>query len=270
MLQRELVGRHRMPLVFGPTAGPRQGADGETYDYGNAPRDTVTISFLTDCEPLERLMPPCCQLDGDPVVTVEHVELREIEWLAGRSYRILGIKYPVLYRGPDEAARGPFLSVLWENLAEPIISGREELGFAKLYCELPPPRILRGAYHYTAVWDGHEFVRLTLRDFIDADPSKAAAVDGVLHHRYLPRVARTGETEVEQMVITPAGGVAARYESFQRATGTVEFVRSSWEQLPTMFHIVNILADLPIREYRGATIAKTRGTKDLSDQRILR
>jgi hypothetical protein len=24
--------RHRMPVVFGPTTGPRQGPDGQTYD----------------------------------------------------------------------------------------------------------------------------------------------------------------------------------------------------------------------------------------------
>ena len=40
--------------------------------------------------------------------------------------------------------------------------------------------------------------------------------------------------------------------------------------MPTQYNIVNTLYDLEIREYRGASVTKTAGHKDLSDQRILR
>ncbi|SED97628.1 hypothetical protein SAMN05443249_6095, partial [Beijerinckia sp. 28-YEA-48] len=69
---------------------------------------------------------------------------------------------------------------------------------------------------------------------------------------------------------TPAGGASVQHDRFQLGKGCVEFVRSAWEQLPTMFHIINALADLPVIEQRGATLAETRGAKDLSDQRRLR
>ena len=36
-----------------------------------------------------------------------------------------------------------------------------------------------------------------------------------------------------------------------------------------MAHIVNILAELPQIEPRGATLLETRGAKDLSDQKAL-
>ena len=52
--------------------------------------------------------------------------------------------------------------------------------------------------------------------------------------------------------------------------GTVQFHRAIWEDLPTMFHIVNAFHELEIQEYRGASMTKTVGGKDLSDQRILR
>lgn len=265
------VGRRRMPVVFGPTCGPRQGPDGEAYDYADAPRTTASVSFLTDAAAIERLLPPRCKLHGEPVVTVEHVELRELEWLAGRSYSLLGIKFPVLYTG-EEQLEASFLSVLWENRPEPILSGREELGFAKLYCELPQPRVLRGKRHYSAVWDGHEFIRMTFADLEEAPPPPppSGSFSGVLHHRYLPRVAKDAAREVEQMVLTPAGGAVIHYDRVLRGVGSVEFVRSEWAQLPTMFHIVNALADLPQIESRGASIIDSRGTKDLSDQRVLR
>jgi hypothetical protein len=71
-------------------------------------------------------------------------------------------------------------------------------------------------------------------------------------------------------VLTPAGGFAHHIEKFQCGRGSVEFVRSTWEQLPTLHHIVNQLADLPQLESRGATWSRGRGAKDLSDQRVLR
>ncbi|WP_271146007.1 acetoacetate decarboxylase family protein [Brevundimonas sp. NIBR10] len=259
-----------MPVVFGPTCGPRQGPDGELYDYADAPRTTVTMSFLTQASALEAYLPPFCVLDGEPVVTVEHIELRDLEWLAGRTYSLLGVKYPVRYAGPSESVRGPFYAVLWENRPEPILSGREELGFAKLYCELPAPRVLRGRRQWAAVWDGHTFIELSVDNLRDAVPPAAnPAIDGVIHHRYLPRVSATSEAEIEQMVLTPAGGATVRYESYQRGDAEVRFLPSTWEQLPTMFHIVNALAALPVLESRGASIAVTRGGKDLSDQRVL-
>lgn len=214
-------------------------------------------------------MPPQCVLDGEPVVTIEHIQLREVNWLAGRGYNILGVKFPVVYQGRAETARGAFLAVLWENMAEPILTGREELGYAKLYCDLPPPAETEDAVYYSASWDGHEFARLTLDGLEDAEPARAPDTDGVIHHRYLPSLRSIGGADVDEMVITPAGGYESRLERFRRGHGNVAFIRSTWAQMPTMYHIVNRLADWPVLEARDAWVAETRGTKDLSDQRVL-
>jgi hypothetical protein len=40
--------------------------------------------------------------------------------------------------------------------------------------------------------------------------------------------------------------------------------------MPSQYNIVNALADLEIKEYRGASITRTVGGKDLGDVRILR
>ena len=39
--------------------------------------------------------------------------------------------------------------------------------------------------------------------------------------------------------------------------------------MPTQYNIVNAFAALPIVEYRNASVTKSVGAKDLSDQRIL-
>jgi hypothetical protein len=261
--------RHRMPVVFGPSTGPRQGPNGEGYDYSDSPRTTAGVSFLTQVESLRALLPPGCRLDGEPLVTVEHTELRELEWLAGRGYSMFGVRFPVIFEGSKDQVRGPFLAVLWENRPEPIMSGREELGFAKLYCELPIPRVTRNDQAWVAAWDNHIFATLKLTDLRDASPTAPAVrVDGMLHHRYLPRLGEPGHAEVEQMVISPASA-KMRIQSYREGTPSIEFVRSTWEQLPTMHRIVNMLADLPIVEMRSGWLAETRGGGDLSDQRPL-
>ncbi|MET4803837.1 acetoacetate decarboxylase family protein [Bradyrhizobium sp. LB11.1] len=269
---KELIDRrkrHRMPVVFGPTVGPRQGPDGQAYDYSESPRASVAVSFLSEADALTQLLPPGCRLDGEPIVTVERSDLLEVEWLAGRAYSMLAIKFPVAFEGERDCVRGPFLSVLWENRPEPIISGREELGFAKLYCELPPPRAVGGVYEWSALWDGHEFLRLGLSDLADADPPPPTLpIDGTLHHRYLPGLSEPGLADLEQIVMSPSGA-RVRTISYRKGKPSIAFVRSTWEQLPTMYHIVNALADLPIKEMRAGCLAETRGASDFSNQRVL-
>ncbi len=208
---------YRMPYGFGPTAGPRQGPDGERFDWTASPRrQAVAVSFLTDAAALDALLPPGFSLAGDPVVTVEIQRFTELEWLAGRGYNTLGVRFPATFQGEADRATGSFLSVLWENLADPILSGRDELGFAKLYADLPEPRVFRGTEHYEAGWLGHRFLELAVSDLRDvpSGPQPVAGLpgpsDGTLHYKYIPRTGAWGEAEVAQACLTPAAGSAAR------------------------------------------------------------
>jgi hypothetical protein len=49
---------------------------------------------------------------------------------------------------------------MWENLADPIITGREEIGHPKLYAEIPELRIVQGAHHCAASWMGFKFLEM--------------------------------------------------------------------------------------------------------------
>jgi hypothetical protein len=262
--------RYRMPVMFGPSISPRQGPGGVRYDSSQAPKTLVTATFLTDELSLEPLLPPGFSLRGEPTVTIEFTYFTKLEWLAGRGYNTLGVKIPVRYGGRRDSAAGMLLLVLWENMPEPIITGREELGFAKLYCEIPAARIIRGAEHYSARWDGHEFIRLTLSQLSDAAaPPSPSGIDGLLHYRYVPKVGAPGEADCEHAVLTPFGGAPLITDRYRTASATLECVHSTWEQVPTMYMVINALAAFPLREFRSASIAEQRGGKDLSDQRAL-
>ena len=78
------------------------------------------------------------------------------------------------------------------------------------------------------------------------------------------------QADAAYAVLTPAATPNRRVLQRQVGAGRLQFHRARWEDLPTQYNIVNALADLEIREYRGASLTKTVGGKDLSDQRILR
>ena len=72
--------------------------------------------------------------------------------------------------------------MLWENLCDPILTGREQLGFSKIYCELPEPVALRGDTHCIASWLGFKFMDMKLTNMeqvtLDPDPAPAAPASG--------------------------------------------------------------------------------------------
>ncbi len=268
---------YRMPTHFGPRTGPRRGPDGRGFDCVNSPKSlSHSVSYLTRAESVEALLPPRFSLNGEPVVTISATYMKEIDWLAGRGYNTLGASVPVSYSGQVDQVTGSLLLVLWENLADPILTGREELGFSKIYCELPEPVVYDGAARCVGSWLGFRFLDLTVRDLTElseadiADSGAKASGDGTLHYKYMPRTGEWGAADVECAVLTPAHTPNRRVLAMWRGQGSVAWHRARWEDMPTQYNIVNGLADLDILEYRGAVVTKTVGGKDLSDQRILK
>jgi len=277
---------YRMPTHFGPATGPRKGPDRKAFDWTNGPRNTaLTVSFLSKREQMQKLLPPGFTVAGEPVVSVTMTYMTEIPWLAGRGYNTLGVSFPVEFNGRQDKAAGTFLLILWENLTDPIITGREELGFSKLYAELPPARMFADTARVTASWLEFPFLDMEITGLTQAQVPAAAApagtngtsrtngteiLRGQMHWKYMPRTGEWGKADASYAVITPAGGSAARTLERWTGKGTVKFHRARWEDMPTQYMVVNAFADLDVVEFRGATITKSVGGKDLSDQRILR
>ena len=284
---------YMMPTYFGPAPGPRQGPEGGGFDCRDTPLATsYSVSFLTRAEQLDALLPPGFRLDGEPVVTVTVTYLTEIEWLAGRGYNTLGVSFPAEYQGRRDRARGPFLAVLWENLADPILTGREQLGFSKIYCGIPPAVVLKGETRCAAEWLGFTFMDMCLTDMEtapaaeieervvedktpvekdkdDASEGNHPLLAGTLHYKYIPRTGEWGRADAEYAVLTPSAAPNRKVTAQWNGKGRVRFHRAAWQDLPTQYHIVNAFEELEQVAFRGASIVETVGGKDLSDQRIL-
>lgn len=267
---------YRMPTHFGPSLGPRQGEAGRKFANVDSPKVTArSVSFLTNREQLIPLLPEGFELVAEPVVTVEITYITEIEWLAGRGYNTLGVSFPVVFNGKKDHGVGSFLVVLWENLTDPILTGREELGFSKIYCEIPEPRIYQGLTHCTAGWMDFKFMDLKIWNLRQLPTEETTAQiskqsgDGILHYKYLPKTGDWGKPDIAYVTLTPSANPNQVVKEVWQGEGIVQFHKATWEDLPTMFHIVNAFYDLEIKEYRGAKVLRTIGGKDLSDQRIL-
>lgn len=271
---------YRMPTHFGPTPGPRQLPEGQHLDPTQNPkRLAINVSFLSEREALDALLPPgfATPEDAEPIVTAEIQYLKEIDWLAGRGYNTLGVKFPAVYKGKAGSVPGAFLAVLWENLADPILSGRDELGFNKIWCEIPEPVVHAGRHRFSGNWLGHPFFEMELWDltpgsltFAGAAPATPPGSQGMLHYKYVPRTGRPGEVDAAYTTLTPSANPNVKIQERLDGQGRFAFRTSRWEDLPTQYHVVNAFAALPLKEFRGASIIRSFGGKDFGDQTILR
>ena len=269
---------YRMPTHFGPSLGPRQGLGGRRYDCIDTSNSILfQATFKADKAQLEELLPPGFTVREPYTVTFCFDYISNIEWLAGRGYNTFGVSIPATYHGSTNTVHGELLLVLWESKADPIITGREDLGFSKIYCEIPEPQYLGNTVICRASWDGFEFASLTLSGLVETKsedlPTASANTEpsaGKLHYKYIPKTGCPGESDAEYITLTPAGWPNVKVEQVKQADiATQVFNRATWEQLPTLINIVNTLSELTLGECTQATMTQSRGTKDLSDQRIL-
>ena len=123
-----LKPQYRMPRVFGALPGPRNVPKDKQNLPNNESELVVAVNALTDAKLLQELLPPDCTLDGEPLLTVSMTFKSNIGWLAGRGYSILRTSFRIAYESKTHGRlTGNFIPVLWENLADPIMTGREEL-----------------------------------------------------------------------------------------------------------------------------------------------
>ncbi len=266
---------YRMPTHFGPSLGPRQGLNGRRYPCTDSPKaTTIRAAFEARASQLEKYLPPGFLLRTPNLIYLTFCYATNIEWLAGRGYNTFGVSIPASYRGQHDSVDGDLLLVLWENMADPIITGREDLGFSKVYCEIPEPQFSGGNVICRASWDGCQFAMLRLTGLKEVDTEdlpKGPRSEGILHFKYIPKTGCMGEADAAYPVITPEGNTNMTcHDAMIASSAQQNFSTSTWEELPTLIHIVDALSSLDIGECIEATVMQSTGAKDLSDQRILR
>lgn len=259
---------YRMPVGFGPAPGPRNLPASQRHRRFDKKATSLTLSAVTEAGPLAALLPVRMRLVGEPRVEIVVTLLSEIGWLAGRGYNIIMVRIPARWDGEEQIA-GHFVPVVWENMADPILTGREELGWPKIFADIPQPDDTGSRLSGVARWDSFEFLRFAAEDLKHASVPNMTP-EPMMFRKYIPRTGEWGTADVDQMTVVEPGPPTAEIRSCQVGSGRFSFVPARWEDMPTQYPIVNALAALPLRDFGPAVRLDTAGGTDVSGQRILR
>jgi len=269
--------RYRMPSHFGPAPGPRNVPADVIIDHASYPLTTVvTVQFPTEAAALEALMPEGFALGGDPVVSFDFGYMKQIPWLAGRGYSICLVSWPCTFQGRSDSASGRFAAVLFENAADPIITGRDELGHPKIYCEIPDPVVVDDHWSCVLRWDGCEFVRVAVDQLTPVSASETTTrTGGWLQLKYIPGTPPENGPDCAYVThspdpLDPDAHATMSVDSRRRGRATFAASGASWRELPTLHHVANGLAALPLAGEVVGTVTQVTGWMgDVGDTRRL-
>lgn len=273
----------RQPIVFGPMPGPRQDFWGNPRKATHSTATTASIKFKTSATVLQTLFPNQ-QFKFTTPGTVAYASfsqttLNKMDWLGGGGYRHFGLYiHNVQYTKKNgETIAGTYMPILFESLADPIVSGREELGMPKLFCTIDIHRRHR-SYRYQTGWQGATFGEVALEGLEEVDPAAekgtigGEADDGILVYRYIPEVHRRGKAASEHTVFVPHAEESKVVPTTVRRmwkarTGSIKFDALDWDALPTLHHVISRLAEVPVYEVIGAKVVESEGVPDVSSAR---
>jgi len=261
-----LAPMYRMPVSFGPAPGPRNLPFQHRHRRYEKNTLTLTLSAHTDPDALARFLPQGFILEAPARIELSLLVLTDIGWLAGRGYNIVVIRIPARWRGKEEVT-GAFVPVLWESMAEPILTGREELGWPKIFADIPAPAFDNGEWRANAGWEGFTFLEMCAGGFSPGDPPPPAGP--MMFHKYVPRTGDWGKAEIDYFTVTAAGGPAPEVKSVACGQGRFAFWHARWEDMPTQYPIVSALASLPLIEFGPAWLVQTTSGDVASGQRKL-
>ncbi|KAH8423740.1 putative salicylate hydroxylase [Aspergillus melleus] len=274
----------RQPTVFGPMPGPRQDFQGRDRASQSLKStfQTASIRFKTSRTLLQNLLPNDSYSFSSPstyaYASFSQTKLDRMDWLAGGGYRHLGLYIEgVQYKKTNgEIVRGTYMPILFENLADPILSGREELGMPKLFSTIHA-RERAQSYHVEAGWEGVVWGRFHWDELEDEDSVSDAGTiggepsDGIFVHRYLPKVGRDckGEPEAEYPVFVPHAeeskwvpSKVTRVRRTKKAGFQIDGL--SWDLLPTLHHVIDRLGEIPVDEIVSGKVVEGEGVSDVS------
>ena len=242
----------------------------DVADVDEAPQSYKEIRFNLIGNDRPGIVKEVAQALSARNINVEELatDFSSMPWSGEPLFEANGILQIPMDSDVDELA-GSFTLVMWENLADPILTGRELQGIPKLYADIPDHSVVGGTWRANAGHFGHSIVDLAIKNLepVTAEEIEQAAADqaGADHPmgwRYLPGISGFG-TSVSEPTVFPS---ESTFTEVSVGHGTIDWSALTWEQNPTQFHIVNALADLPVLEYRPALVTKGSTNLVLADR----
>jgi hypothetical protein len=193
---------------------------------------------------------------GWSTATFSVSRLGNLEWLGGRGCTHFGLYVrDVVTKIGEEPAKGDLISVLFENLADPIITGREELGFPKVYATLDT-LLSNSSYEMKAGWKGTSFCALSL-PALDRVVTEYFQKAPELTYKVMPSTSSSLDVAYAQRGQDPS--VRSESDSQWKAkNASITFTDLPGQELeksfPTLAHIISRLRGIRIGEIVGSSV----------------
>ncbi|KAM5345119.1 hypothetical protein ACJ41O_010981 [Fusarium nematophilum] len=271
----------RSPLSFGPMPSPRQDHYGQRIPSQDSRFTTYSVRFKSSATYLKTLLPTSSFSFSKPGTVAEAsfqcTELKGMKWLGGGGYKFFGLWiHGVQYQKKDgSTVHGSFLAVLLESLADPVITGREELGMPKIYCDIDIEN-QESATNIRCSWRGTEFVNIAMNGLRkgasglkngEVKKNSAPPDEGTFVYRYVPAVGKPGVADAAYPVFFRNGSARTPPE-VEKATladgAQLGFSEGDWDSLPTLHHIASGFSEIPVYEVLESKVKEGHGVDDLS------
>ncbi len=218
---------------------------------------TLTCSYRTSRDALAALLPLPFEPADEPVVTVHYSQCLKVQFLAGAGYNLIGVDLAAFFNGRQDQLAGNYSLVMWENLMNPVIRGRELLGVPKLFADVPDPSRIGDDWHVSA----SENDRLLLEmDILKPRPQNETSVNQLnadqadkpmMGWKYIPNIDGVGAALSQPTLI----GRETHFSRAWKGEGRIRYGDDlTWETNPASVDIVEALKTLVVKEYLGGTV----------------
>lgn len=189
------------------------------------------------------------------------------------TFHIHGVQYRRRDDDDGSMVQGSYCPVLFENLTDPILSGREELGWPKLFSDIAVQRPSETEYHAQVSWNGVQWASFSMTMLKNQDVSTNVSEHeykskNLLVHKYMPATTNQPcreKADADYAVLVNASSSPAVVEQRMRTSAAkLDIIPRNERELPTLYPIVNRLAELPVLEIVEATVEKVLGMDDFS------
>ena len=261
---------YEMPVFFGPSPGAKNPDEQGSYHLLKpADVEAATVMFETDSAMLEEFLPEGFTLRA-PVLSVATCEFGALGNFDGNTYYLINVSVPVRFDGERDHLAGDLILAMYENHADPILGGRDLMGYAKVYADIP--RFTKtGRYIRTQASDWG-FKLLDVELDLEAEPADreymqrlAAESEGKFNYKYIQATPEKGQPQY-------LAGADVSYPTFNPkvqplpegydwplkephttwCSGKAEF-HAPGEGVMSMYaHIPTALAALPVKRVLGA------------------
>jgi hypothetical protein len=229
---------------------------------------TRTVTFRTSRTQLQTLLPSRTWSftlpDTIAIASYAQTSFENVPALGGKAYNSLAFYlHGVQYTKKDgTGVKGKYLAVIFEDSADMVVLGREEQGLPKMFADIGVQNKDEASVNVAASWRGTTFLNLELDNLKDSQGREAGVDDEelILTHK----ASRDENFSIVSSPNPTANGVkkdtqasAEAAASFRKAAGTecrLAVDAHSQQALPTLYHVVSRLTELPVYEMLEGSI----------------